>query len=74
MSEELGNWIRKVSVLNDTALNEEIALINQNSVKAFVRAIGKVRQTERDTNTLQNGLYNAYPCADTINLLLNIGE
>ena len=54
MSEGLINWIRKVSVLNDTALNEEIALINQNSVKAFARAIGKVQRTEQDTHTLQN--------------------
>jgi len=63
MSEGLINWIRKVSVLNDTALNEEIALINQNSVKAFARAIGKVHRTEQDTPTLQNGSYNAHPYA-----------
>lgn len=74
MSEEIINWIRKVSVLNDTALNEEIALINQNSIKAFVRAIGKVMPTEQDTHTLQNGSYNAHSYADTINLLSNIGE
>ena len=75
MSEEIITWIRKVSVLNDTDLNEEIALIDENrSRRLFVRAIGKVRQTERDTYTLRNGSYSAHPYADTINLLLNIGE
>jgi len=41
---------------------EEIALINQNSVKAFTRAIGKVRRSEQDTHTLQNGYFSTSLC------------
>ncbi len=35
---------------------------------------GKVWRSEQDTHTLQNGSFNAHSYADTINLLLDIGE
>ena len=41
MSEELFNWIKRVSLLTDEALREEIQQIHQSSVKAFTRALSK---------------------------------
>jgi hypothetical protein len=49
-------------------------LINKNSLNAFTRAIGRIRRPELDSHTYRNGTYEAHPHADTINLLLSIGE
>ena len=67
MSEQLTAWIRRVAALNDSDLEEELKLVNKNSLNAFARAIGRI-------HTYRNGTYEAHPHADTINLLLSIGE
>jgi hypothetical protein len=43
-------------------------------LNAFTRAIGRIRRPELDSHTYRNGTYEAHPHADTINLLLSIGE
>ena len=48
--------------------------MNKNSLNAFARAISRTRRPELDSHTLINGAYEAHPHADTINLLLSIGE
>ena len=69
-------WIRNVSALNDEQLKQEIDLVHQSSIKAFARALAKVRRPEvdNDTHTLRNGTLTEHDFADTINLLLSIGE
>ena len=74
MSEQLTAWIRRVAALNDVDLEEELSLINKNSLKAFARALSRIRRPELDSHTHRNGAYEAHPHADTINLLLSIGE
>ena len=74
MSEHLVVWRRQVATLSDTALEEELRLINKNSINAFARAIGKIRRPEVDSHTFRSGSYEAHPHADTINLVLSIGE
>ena len=74
MPEQLTAWIRRVAALNDSDLEEELKLVNKNSLNAFARAIGRIRRPELDSHTYRNGTYGAYPHADTINLLLSIGE
>jgi hypothetical protein len=66
-------WIRNVSALNDEQLKQEIDLVHQSSIKAFARALAKVRRPEVDTHTLRNGTLTEHDFADTINLLLSIG-
>ena len=70
MSEQLIAWIRRVAALNDADLEEELKLINKNSLNAF----GRIRRPELDSHIYRNGTYEAHPHADTINLLLSIGE
>jgi hypothetical protein len=74
MSVQLIAWIRQAATFSDTALEEELKLINKNSINAFARAIGKIRRPEVDSHTFRSGSYEAHPHADTINLLLSIGE
>ena len=74
MSEHLVAWIRQVASLSDTDLEEELKLINKNSINAFARAIGKIRRPEVDSHKIRSGSYEAHPHADTINLLLSVGE
>ena len=74
MSVQLKAWIRQAATLSDTALEEELKLINKNSINAFARAIGKIRRPEVDSHTFRSGSYEAHPRSDTINLLLSIGE
>ena len=64
MSEQLAAWIGRVAALNDSDLEEELKVVNKNSLNAFAR----------DSHTYRNGKYEAHPHADTINLLLSIGE
>jgi hypothetical protein len=71
---KLNNWIRNISALNDEQLKQEIDLVHQSSIKAFARALAKVRRPEVDTHTLRNGTLTEHDFADTINLLLSIGE
>ena len=73
MSEHLVAWIRQVAALSDTALEEELKLINKNSLNAFARAIGRSRR-QVDSHTFRSGSYEAHPHAETINLLLSVGE
>jgi hypothetical protein len=51
MSVQLKAWIRQVATLSDTALEEELKLINKNSVNAFARAVGRIRRPETDSHT-----------------------
>ena len=74
MAEDIFKWIRNVSALNDEQLKLEIDLVHQSSIKAFARALAKVRRPEVDTHTLRNGTLTEHDFADTINLLLSIGE
>ena len=74
MSEQLIAWIRRVAALNDSDLEEELKLVNKNSLYAFARAIGRIRRPELDSHTYRTGTYEAHPHADTINLLLSIGS
>ena len=39
MSEQLTAWIRRVAALNDSDLEEELKLVNKNSLNAFARAL-----------------------------------
>ena len=55
MSEQLTVWIRRVAALNDSDLEEELKLVNKNSLNAFARAIGRSRRPELDSHTLRNG-------------------
>ena len=74
MSVQLKTWIRQVATLSDTALEEELKLINKNSVNAFARAVGRSHRPETDSHTFRSGSYEAHPHADTINLLLSVGD
>ena len=74
MADDIFKWIRNISALNDEQLKQETDLVHQSSVKAFARAIAKVRRPEVDTHTLRNGALTEHDFADTINLLLSIGE
>jgi hypothetical protein len=74
MSEQLIAWIRQVGTLSDTALEEELKLINKNSINAFARAIGRIRRPQVDSHTFRGGNYEAHPHADTIILLLSVGD
>ena len=42
---QLKAWIRvrQAATLSDTALDEELKLINKNSINAFARAVGRIR-------------------------------
>jgi hypothetical protein len=46
MSEQLTAWIRRVAALNDSDLEEDLKLVNKNSLNAFARAIGRIRRPE----------------------------
>jgi len=74
MADDIFKWIRNISALNDEQLKQEIDLVHQSSIKAFARALPKVRRPEVDTHTLRNGALSEHDIADTINLLLSIGE
>ena len=74
MADDIFKWIRNISALNDEQLKQEIDLVHQSSIKAFARALAKVRRPEVDTHTLRNGTLTEHDFADTINLLLSIGE
>jgi hypothetical protein len=74
MADDIFKWIRSVSSLNDEQLKQEIDLVHQSSIKAFARALAKVRRNEVDTHTLRSGALTEHDFADTINLLLSIGE
>ena len=74
MADDIFKWIRNVSALNDEQLKQEIDLVHQSSIKAFARALAKVRRPEVDTRTLRNATLTEHDFADTINLLLPIGE
>jgi hypothetical protein len=74
MADNIFKWIRNVSALNDEQLKQEIDLVHQSSIKAFARALSKVRRPEVDTHTLRKGTLAEHDFADTINLLLSIGE
>ena len=50
MSEQLTAWIRRVATLNDSDLEEELKLVNKNSLNAFARAIGRIRRPELDSH------------------------
>lgn len=71
MSEQLIAWIRRFAALNDDYLEDELKLINNNSLNAFTR---RIRRPELDSHTYRNGTYEAHPHEDTINLLLSIVE
>ncbi|KAJ8329961.1 hypothetical protein O5D80_001892 [Batrachochytrium dendrobatidis] len=68
------SWIRRVAAFNDADLEEELRLINKNSFNAFARAISRTRRPELDSHIHRNGAYEPHPHADTINLLISIGE
>jgi hypothetical protein len=74
IAEDIFKWIRNASALNDEQLKQEIDLVHQSSIKAFDRALAKVRRPEVDTHTIRNGALTEHDFADTINLLLSIGE
>ncbi|KAH6563679.1 hypothetical protein BASA50_002712 [Batrachochytrium salamandrivorans] len=74
MLHQLTDWIIRVAALNDSDLEEELKLINKNSLNAFTRALSRIRRPELDSHTYRNGTFEAHPDADTINLLLSIGE
>jgi len=69
MADDIFKWIRNISSLNDEQLKQEIDLVHQSSIKAFARALAKVRRPEVDTHTLRNGALTEHDFADTINLL-----
>jgi hypothetical protein len=73
-ADNIFKWIRNISALNDEQLKQEIDLVHQPSVKAFARALAKVRHPKVDTHTLCNGALTEHNFADTINLLVSIGE
>ena len=72
--QQITAWIRRVAAFNDADLSEELRLINKNSFNAFTRAISRTRRPELDSHIHRNGAYEPHPHADTINLLLSIGE
>ena len=74
MAHDIFKWIRNISSLIDELLKREIDLDQHSSVKAFARALTKVRRPEVDTQTLRNGTLTEHDFAETINLLLSIGE
>ena len=68
MADDIFKWIRNVSALNDEQLKQEIDLVHQSSIKAFARALAKVRRPECDTHTIRNGTLTEHDFADTINI------
>jgi hypothetical protein len=72
MAEQVFAWIKRVALLSDESLKEEINLIHQSSLKAFARALAKVQRPT--IVTLQEGILEQHPHAETINLLKEIGE
>jgi hypothetical protein len=74
IADDIFKRIRNVSALNDEQLKQEIDLVHQSSVKGFARALAKVRRPEVETHTFRNGTLTEHDFADTINLLLSIGE
>ena len=48
MADDIFKWIRNISALNDEQLKQEIDLVHQSSIKAFARALAKVRRPEVD--------------------------
>jgi hypothetical protein len=73
VADQVFAWIKRVALLNDESLKEEINLIHQSSPKAFARALSKI-QRAYETFTLQDGILEQHPHAETINLLKSIGE
>jgi hypothetical protein len=61
MSEQLTTWIRRVAALNDVDLEEELKLVNKNSLNAFARALSLIRRPELDFHSYRNGTYEAHP-------------
>ncbi|OAJ42325.1 hypothetical protein BDEG_25790 [Batrachochytrium dendrobatidis JEL423] len=55
MSEQLITWIRRVAALNDLDLEEELKLINKNSLNVFARVISHIHHPELDSHTYRNG-------------------
>ncbi|OAJ45176.1 hypothetical protein BDEG_28337 [Batrachochytrium dendrobatidis JEL423] len=70
---KLITWIRRVAALNDLDLDDELKLINKNSLNVFARVISHIHHPELDSHTYRNGTYEAHPHADTIDLLVSIG-
>ena len=52
MADDIFKWIRNISALNDEQLKQEIDLVHQSSIKAFARALAKVRRPEVDNHTV----------------------
>ena len=74
MADNIFKWIRNISALNDEQLKQVIDLVHQSFIKAFARALAKVRRPEVDTHTIRNGAFTEHDFADINNLLLSIGE
>jgi hypothetical protein len=74
MAEKVFAWIKRVALLNEDSLKEEINQIHQSSLKAFARALSKVQIPNNETLTLQDGIMEQHPHAETINLLKEIEE
>ena len=62
MSEQLIAWIRQVATLSDTDLEEELKLINKNSINAFGRAIWRIRRPEKYGHQCKNQSINQTNC------------
>ena len=56
MSEHFVAWIRQAATLSDTALEEELNLINKNSINASARVSGEIRRPEVDSHSKYSGL------------------
>ena len=68
MSEQLTAWIRRVAALNDSDLEEELKLVNKNSLNAFARAISRIRRPELDSHTYRNGTYSFHRIINLISI------
>ena len=60
MADDILKWIRNVSALNDEQLKQEIDLVHQSSIKAFARALAKVRRPEVDRKLCTSSLSQLY--------------
>ncbi|KAK5670066.1 hypothetical protein QVD99_003389 [Batrachochytrium dendrobatidis] len=51
MPEQIAAWIRRVATLNDDDLDDELKLINKNSLNVFARVISHTHHPELDFHT-----------------------
>ncbi|KAI8617362.1 hypothetical protein BC830DRAFT_1051749, partial [Chytriomyces sp. MP71] len=66
---------KRVAALSDDSIKDEVGLIHQSSVRAFARAVAKVRRPQPSTtHILQDGIVEDSPYSKTINFLKGIGE